>query len=224
MTQHDAESLRGSLVFASRSFDVPVRDFEGVLTDYITELMPARENFPARYRVKFKFENLKVHRSDVPWQWPHVEIPVVYQSQIWDALAGSIEALSGQPTAAAGLVGKKMRWARTPGHKGRTRNPETGNWEDTTIEAWECLHLEGVQAGVGRVDFSEVSSRAKYLATLADGRTVQEFTREALQDKAVQEHTETWRAVMDSPRLLIEEMKREGKIEEDEATGKLTAK
>lgn len=180
----------------TRPFGTPLRRFQAVLQDYVSEKRKDSTSNREYMTIQFNFVDLVVLESMEPYPHPIAVISIGYsttQATRWDVLASSIKTLWGETPALDALTGKRQEWAYLP-CKLRTRL-ESGEWTDVPNEAWQVVGVEGVGAGVGAGGGAGSASAAPamdatehLIANLLDGKNDADFHQALYQDQVMRGH------------------------------------
>lgn len=204
----------------------PLRDFWGIgQHETETRKFDNRETLV----VKFKFTDLEIIEQVDVFPFPVYEIRINYsnpqasrnKTTRWENFASSLRDLGLKgSTALDQIAGRRQHWKMVPGTV-RTRNDETGEFEDLEALVWKVIEVEGIDAPTPLATATKTSSngataaqqRRHFLASLADGKSESEFNSAATADSNVRK----WTSEMDeiTERTLLGALTDEGLLTRD---------
>jgi len=196
-------------------FGTPLREFEGVLQDYVPTKNTPPEGGREYMTIVFNFVDIVVIQSVEPYPFPIATLSISYSTSTetrWDALASSIKKLFESTPALEELVGKKQRWAYMPA-KLRKRLDD-GTWATVDDEAWQVASIGETSAGNPGMPAAEPGFDIDtHILNLLDGKTEQDFYQVFYQDPKVRTHPDLITAATE--RKLLSALEAAGRIQRD---------
>ena len=236
-TQEDA--LLSTMTYDTREAGSPLRKFRGLCHNIKPKTVLRGEGANARNALELKYQFQDMTGPDgtgypeaiTPYPWGTGELTFYNNnaseqpsaSSAYGIWSKSITDILGAGAKVPAVKGCVLDVAYTPGHPGRRINPQTKEWEDTEIEAFVVLAVNGKRiplvagASVPQVA-APVGDINDVLASIADGKTSEVFAVAAMQDAIVKADANAFsQIVSDNGTTVAAALVALGKLSKDEA-------
>lgn len=191
-TQQNEREFLDSLSLEARSAVSPLKHLKGRLASIGHKEVPSGfsdGNNRNQLLLTLQLDNVVVFESTTPYPWKTAELVFTHGSQVWGILGTSLTRHLGPGAKLGDAINKVLTIKMTPGHPVRRRASATAPWEDTKIEAFEVIAIDGAVGGAGQNTALPSISTDDILTLLADGSTAEIFEGRIYQDARVKTNT-----------------------------------